>query len=195
PLPVTYRCRPKLTLAVVAPVTRFTVPVDGVVNVLTLHAESPPFGTGTGGPIGQAVSSDRIQPISPVLRLKRLTAPSGSADGATVLAADPRARSPQSSGIRTVPPPSRTSPQVPVPVVLANSIVSGGNGRSVVPVVVVGGTDVDVLAPVVEVVLGAVVDVVVELVPLNSCSTTVPARLAAPGPGREAPPSISTLPV
>ena len=99
-MPVRYRCRPKLTLAVVAPVTRFTVPVDGVVNVLTLHAESPPFGTGTGGPklqpvvvqskpgpvvmvgpIGHAVSNERMQPMSPVLRLKRLTAPSGSAEG------------------------------------------------------------------------------------------------------------------
>jgi hypothetical protein len=52
-----------------------------------------------------------------------------------------------------------------IPVMLENSIVSGGSGRNVVVVVVVGAVVVDVVAPSVEVVVGAVVLVVVVLVP------------------------------
>ena len=54
-----------------------------------------------------------------------------------------------------MPLPLRTSPQAPVPAVLENSIVSGGSGSRVVVVVVVGAAVVDVVAPVVDVVWGA----------------------------------------
>ena len=189
------------------------MPVAGAVKVPTLHAESAPFGTGTGGPklhpvvvqskpgptvlvgpSGHAVRSERTQPVSLVFTLKRFTAPSGSADDGMVLTPSPSARLPQARGVRTVPLPSRTAPQSPVPAVLANSIVSGGSGSSVVVLVVVGGTEVVDEAAVVEVVGGGGV-VVVVLVEPNSRSTTVPVRLAAPGPGNDAAPSIRTLPV
>ena len=62
-------------------------------------------------------------------------------------------------------------------------------------VVVVGAVVVDVVAPSVDVVVGATVEVVVVLEPTNSRSRTVPLRLAAPGPGSDAAPSIRMLPV
>jgi hypothetical protein len=181
------------------------VPVEGAVNELTLHADRPPFGTGTGGPklqpvvvqskpgplvfvgpIGHAVSSDRMQPRSPVFRLKRLTAPSGSVDGAMPLTPLPRYRFPHVSGFG----PRRRRRASPPRLRCSELEVSGG--RSSVEVVVVVGADVvDVVAPVVDVVEGAIVDVVVVLAP-NSRSRTVPLRLGT-GTGQDAAPSMSVV--
>src|SRR5262249_45595059 len=148
------------------------------------------------GPIGHAASPDRTQPRSAIVSVKRLTAPSGSVDGGSPALPPPSARSPHLSGISTVPDPSRTEPQsAPDATVLESSSVSGGSGSSVVVDDVVVEVVV-VVEPGSEVVVGGGrVDVVVVVGPVNWWSVTVPERLAAPGPGSEAAPSISGLPV
>ena len=205
-LPVKKTCCDSMTFAVVAPLTRFTVPVAGAAKVFTAQAESDPFGMGSGapnahpvlvqsksgddavvGPSGQEVRSESTQPRSVAFSEKWFTAPSGSGVSGIRDAPPPIARSPHGRSRTSPPLPLRVTPQLPSPATLANSTVSGRSGGRI------GGAVVVVVL---------VDDVVVELAVVLVVATGVEVvvepdehGLGVHGPGpRSAPPAVAHWP-